>query len=244
MDISDTLAPNSDQLDACDLLTGPRIFTVKSVSKGEPEQPVQVHLVEFPRPWRPGKSMRRVLAACWGVDASAWAGRRVELYCDPTVRFGSEAVGGTRVKSLSHIDKQQKISLLVSRGKSAIYTVQPITIHPHLASSAPGDPPVEPNPDHLLRDGEPAFGASTDPTEGGDAAKHGAQQPESAAPRESLRASVNRQIREIQVLEDGGAYLKTWADSVGVAQTSGAIAERFGEAARDLRGLMGSGVAP
>ncbi len=126
LDISDTLAPDSDQLDAIDLLGHPRTFTIKSVSKGNAEQPVQVHLAEFPRPWRPGKSMRRVLAACWGTDASAWVGRRVTLYCDESVRFGSEVVGGTRISHLSHIDKAKSIPLLVSRGKSATYRVQPL----------------------------------------------------------------------------------------------------------------------
>lgn len=130
MDISDTLAPNSDQLDAVDLLGGDRIFTVKSVSKGDAEQPVQVHLAEFPRPWRPGKSMRRVLASCWGTDASVWVGRRVELYCDEKVRFGSEAVGGTRIRRLSHISGKKQVPLLVSRGKSAIYTVEPLSNEP------------------------------------------------------------------------------------------------------------------
>src|SRR4051794_36812330 len=87
MDISDTLAPNSDQLDAVDLLSGPRTFTIKSVSKGDPEQPVNIHLAEFPRPWRPGKSMRRVLVASWGPDAATYVGRRVTLYCDNDVVF-------------------------------------------------------------------------------------------------------------------------------------------------------------
>lgn len=126
-DITDTLAPTSDQLDAVDLLGGSRIFTIERVSKGNAEQPVQVHLAEFPRPWRPGKSMRRVLAACWGVESAQWAGRHVELYCDATVKFGGEAVGGTRISRLSHIDGPQKIPLLVTRGKSAVYTVTPLT---------------------------------------------------------------------------------------------------------------------
>lgn len=126
MDISDTLAPNSDQLDAVDLLGGPQTFTIEKVTRGSTEQPVDIHLAEFPRVWRPGKSMRRVLAACWGVDASVYVGRRVELYCDPAVRFGSEAVGGTRIARLSHIDGQKRIPLLVSRGKSATFVVQPL----------------------------------------------------------------------------------------------------------------------
>jgi hypothetical protein len=124
MDISETLAPNSDQLDAIDLLGNPRTFTITKVSKGNAEQPVNIHLAEFPRVWRPGKSMRRVLAACWGTDASIWVGRRVTLYCDERVRFGNDVVGGTRISHLSHIDKPKSIPLLVSRGKSASFKVE------------------------------------------------------------------------------------------------------------------------
>lgn len=126
MDISSTIAPDSDQLDAIDLIQGPRTFTIESVSKGNAEQPVQIHLAEFPRPWRPGKSMRRVLVACWGPDASKYAGRRVTLFCDPDVMFGKDKVGGTRIKALSHLDKPKRIPLLVSRGKSATYVVEPL----------------------------------------------------------------------------------------------------------------------
>lgn len=126
MDISDTLAPTSDQLDAVDLLSGERTFMIERVSKGNAEQPVNIHLAEFPRPWRPGKSMRRVLVACWGPDASQYVGRAVMLFCDPDVTFGKDKVGGTRIRALSHIDGVKKIPLLVTRGKSATYTVEPI----------------------------------------------------------------------------------------------------------------------
>jgi len=126
MDISDTLAPDSTQLDAVDLLGGPRIFTITDVTRGKDDQPVQIHLAEFPRVWRPGKSMRRVLAKCWGTDASVYVGRRVKLYCDESVRFGNDVVGGTRIAALSDITGTQKVPLLVSRGKSATYIVEPL----------------------------------------------------------------------------------------------------------------------
>src|SRR5436190_11297519 len=126
MDLTDTIAPTSDQLDAVDLLSGPRTFTIDAIGAGNAEQPVNIKLVEFPRVWRPGKSMRRVLVACWGVDGSKYVGRRVTLYCDPEVRFGGQAVGGTRISHLSHIDKPRQIPLLVTRGKSAIFTVRPL----------------------------------------------------------------------------------------------------------------------
>jgi hypothetical protein len=126
MDISETLAPASDQLDAIELVTGPRVFTIANVSRGSDEQPVNVHFADFPRPWRPSKGMRRVLAACWGSDASQWAGRRVELFFDPDVTFGKDTPGGTRIRALSHLDKPKSVPLLVSRGKSATFRVQPL----------------------------------------------------------------------------------------------------------------------
>lgn len=127
MDISDTLAPKSDQLDATDLaVSGPQTFTITGVDRGPTDQPVQISLAEFPRAWRPGKSMRRVLAAAWGTDASRYVGRQVRLYCDPSVRFGGIAVGGTRIQAMSHIDKPLNVPLIITKGKSAVFTVEPL----------------------------------------------------------------------------------------------------------------------
>ena len=38
VDLGDTIAPNSDQLNADDLMAGPRTYTVADVSKGGDEQ--------------------------------------------------------------------------------------------------------------------------------------------------------------------------------------------------------------
>lgn len=130
-DITDTLAPNSDQLDAIDLHhSGPRTFTVERVVVNKSDQPVNVHLVEFPRVWRPGKNMRRVLADCWGVDSSAWVGGRVTLYADMAVKFGNETPGGTRISHLSGIDSVRKVPIILTRGKTALYPVQPLVEAP------------------------------------------------------------------------------------------------------------------
>ncbi len=131
MDLTDTIAPKSDQLNAEDLLTGPRTFTVEKVSKGSAEQPVDIHLVEFPgRPFRPSKTVRRILVAAWGPDAATYAGRRMTLYRDPDVRFGGMDVGGIRVSHLSHLDKPLSVALTVTRGKRKTFTVQPLTDTP------------------------------------------------------------------------------------------------------------------
>lgn len=128
MDISETLAPSSDQLDAVDLsASGPRTFTVQDVSKGSAEQPVNVKLADFPRVWRPSKSMRRILGKLWGTDASTWRGKRLTLFCDDTVMFGGEAVGGIRISHMSDIKGVQTVPLIVTRGRSKGYKVQPLT---------------------------------------------------------------------------------------------------------------------
>ena len=137
MDMTDTIQPTSDQLDAVDLLGGPRTFTIETVEKNNGDQPVNIHLTGFPRVWRPGKSMRRVLVFAWGPDATAYVGRRVTLYCDPNVKFGGEAVGGTRISHLSHIVKALTIPLLVTRGKSAMFRVQPLPDEAPVAELSP-----------------------------------------------------------------------------------------------------------
>ena len=127
MDISESLAANSAQQNADEYLAGPKTVTVSEVKKGSAEQPVDVHLVEFPgKPFKPAKSVRRVLAAAWGTDASQWAGRRLTIYCDPEVRYAGKAVGGLRVSHVSHIDKPVTVALTVTRGKREPFTVQPL----------------------------------------------------------------------------------------------------------------------
>ena len=128
MDLIDSIAPKSDQLNAEDLLSGPRTFTIREVRKGSsPEQPVNIELVEFPgRPFRPSKTVRRLLVAGWGSESDAYAGRRLTLYRDPTVRFGGDEVGGIRVSHMSHLTRPLKLALTVTRGKRAPHVVEPL----------------------------------------------------------------------------------------------------------------------
>jgi hypothetical protein len=127
MDISNTLAPKSDQMDYEDLLGGPKTLTITGVRKGpSAEQPVQIDFEEFERPWRPAKTVRRVLVACWGADASKYVGRRVTLFGDPTVTWAGEAVGGIRLSHASHIQEPVTVSLTIRRGKRAPFVVQPL----------------------------------------------------------------------------------------------------------------------
>jgi hypothetical protein len=138
MDLSDTIIPRSDQLNAEDLLSGPRTVTITEVHKGaSAEQPVDIVLNEFgpARPFKPSKTVRRILVLAWGPDANTYPGRRLTIYRDPAVKFGGMDVGGIRVSHLSHIAKPLTVALAVSKGKRAVHVVQP------LADEAPAAKP-------------------------------------------------------------------------------------------------------
>lgn len=129
IDMSSTIAPKSDQLNADDMMAGPVTVTIREVAKGSPEQPVDVRLVEFPgRAYRPSKSMRRVMVLAWGPDASAYAGRRLTLYRNPEITFGKDKVGGIEISHLSHIDKPLTVALTATRGKRKNFTVNPLAL--------------------------------------------------------------------------------------------------------------------
>lgn len=127
MDISAYIAPKSDQLNADDLLTGPMTVTVKDTTQAEDNR-VSVHTEETPgRPYKPSKSMLRVIAKAWGSDSTAWTGGRLTLYRNPTIRFGREEVGGIEISHMTGIDGEFKVPLTVTRGKKKIHTVKPLS---------------------------------------------------------------------------------------------------------------------
>lgn len=128
MDISTAAAPRSDQINADDLIGGPQVVTITEVRKGSDEQPVEIVTAEFgpKRPYRPGKSMIRVLIAAWGPQASEYTGRRLMLYRDASITFGKDAVGGIRISAMSHIKSRLTLALTVTRGRRAPFTVEPL----------------------------------------------------------------------------------------------------------------------
>ena len=130
MDITDALAPTSDQLDAIELVN-PRTFTIdtgSALGKREGKTVAEIRLADFPRVWRPSKGMLDVLAACWGTDGKQWVGRSVTLYNDPEVMFGRDKTGGVRISHLSHIDKTRTVTIRASgAGRKQQWRVEPLT---------------------------------------------------------------------------------------------------------------------
>lgn len=126
MDLSHTIVPKSDQLNSDDLIAGDITITVASVKATDtPDQPVIINYDgDNGRPYKPCKSMRRVLIQAWGPNGNAWTGRSITLYRDPEVKFGGQAVGGIRISHLSDIEKDMNFMLTVTRARRAPYLVK------------------------------------------------------------------------------------------------------------------------
>ena len=124
VDIRKAIQARSDQLNSDDLLAGSITGAITNVRAGNKEQPVQIDLDCWHVPYKPCKSMIRVLAACWGDNAKDWHGRSMTLYNDPEVVYGGIKVGGIRISHLSHLDSDMTISLTKTRGKKAPFVVR------------------------------------------------------------------------------------------------------------------------
>lgn len=123
--LRDTIVPKSDQLNAEQLLAGPMTITVTDVERGSDEQPIIIHYEgDGGRPYKPCKSMRKVLIFAWGEDGREWVGRSMVVFNDPAVRFGGMAVGGIRVSHLTDIDRDISLSLTATKGKKTPFLIQ------------------------------------------------------------------------------------------------------------------------
>ncbi|EPY03529.1 hypothetical protein [Magnetospirillum fulvum] len=127
-DLSRAIVPKSDQLNADDLIAGPRTITVSKVTvQAGTEQPVAIHFEgDNGKPWKPCKSMCRVLVNAWGADGANYVGRSITLRRDPNVKWGGMAVGGIRISHLSHIAQQMVMALTETKGSRKPFTVNPL----------------------------------------------------------------------------------------------------------------------
>jgi hypothetical protein len=127
MNLSSTIIPRSDQLNADDLIAGPRTIKITAVKEGSAEQPVIINYEgDNGHPYKPGKSMRRVLVTIWGSEGAAYVGRRLTLYNDAEITFGPDKTGGIRISHASDIAGQIEIALTVKRGKRKPFRVEPM----------------------------------------------------------------------------------------------------------------------
>lgn len=129
MNLSQTIVPKSDQLNADDLIGGPLTIKINAVKYGSTEQPVSIYYDgDNGRPYKPSKGMRRVLVAMWGIEGADYVGRRLTLYRDPTVTFGPDTTGGIRISHASDIAAPVELALTVKRGKRKPFIVEPLPV--------------------------------------------------------------------------------------------------------------------
>lgn len=127
MNLSQTITPKADQQNADDFIAGPRTIKITAVTAGSAEQPVNISFEgDSNRPYRPSKGMRRVIVALYGPDSSAYIGKRLTLFNDPSVTFGPDTTGGIRISHASDIRDPMTIALTVKKGKRKPYRVDPL----------------------------------------------------------------------------------------------------------------------
>lgn len=131
-DLSAVIIPKSDQINADDLIAGPRTITITEVrvSPGT-EQPVSIFFEgDGGKPFRPCKSMTRLMVSVWGPDSAKYPGQSMTLYRDPTVKWAGMAVGGIRISHMTGLSSRMEIALTETKGKRKITVVEPLTVAP------------------------------------------------------------------------------------------------------------------
>jgi hypothetical protein len=94
------------------------------------------------------------MVMAWGVEASAYSGRRLTLYRNPEITFGKDKVGGIEISHLSHLGKPLTVALTATRGKRKSFTVKP------LAEAAPSPTTI---PDDVRANTQKAIANGTVP---------------------------------------------------------------------------------
>lgn len=126
MDLSKTIIPKSDQLNADDLISGSKIIKIRDIKGGTDEaQPVNVYFYgDNNKPYKPCKSMRRVLVQLWGADGLKYIGRRITLFRDDAVKWAGVEIGGIRISHASHIASETRVLVTTAKNKRTPITIE------------------------------------------------------------------------------------------------------------------------
>ena len=144
-DFSKTIIPKSDQLNADDLVSSPITIRITEVKTGTNDQPCIIRFEgDQGRPYKPNKSMRKLIISQWGSEGNNWVGKYLTLYRDPTVKWAGEEVGGIVISGMSDIEKNFKLGLNVTRGRKKAFPVTKINQQQQKADPAPPSSVQEP----------------------------------------------------------------------------------------------------
>lgn len=142
-DLATTIEPKSDQLNADDLIGRTLTIKITKVTQSStPDQPIAIHFEgDSNKPYKPCKSMRRVLVQVWGRDGAGYVGKSMTLFRDDSVKWGGVEVGGIRISHMSDIAKDMVFALTASKTVRKQYTVKPLR---DSGQKAEGGRPIEP----------------------------------------------------------------------------------------------------
>ena len=140
-DMNSVIQPKSDQLNADDLIGGPRTITITRVELTPgTEQPVSVFFEgDGGKPYKSCKSMSRVMVYVWGNDSQSYTGKSMTIWRDPDVTWGGMAVGGIRISHMSGITEPTVLALTATKKARKPYRVLPLVIEQK--APEPTEPP-------------------------------------------------------------------------------------------------------
>jgi hypothetical protein len=123
----------TDQLNSEDFRPGEaRTITITGYKiTGSAEQPLALYFAgDRGKPFKPCKTMMKVMEAAWGDELDNYVGRSMTLIRDDKVKYGAEAVGGIRVTHMSHISAAISVPVTITRGIKKPYLVKPLRVIP------------------------------------------------------------------------------------------------------------------
>jgi RNA-binding protein YhbY len=125
MDLSKTIIPKSDQLNADDLISGPKTIKIREIKSGADDaQPVNIYFYgDNNKPFKPCKSVRRILVQLWGADSLQYIGRRITLFRDDKVKWAGIEIGGIRISHASHIEKATRVLVTTAKNSRTPMTI-------------------------------------------------------------------------------------------------------------------------
>lgn len=150
VDMRPTITPKSDQQNYDDFIGVSKTFTITEVRAvgSSQDQPISIFLDGEKRPYKPCKSMRRVMVMAWGGDGKSYVGKRLTLFGDPSVKWAGKEVGGIRISHVSDIDKSEmSIPLTMSKNNRKPYRVERLD-----GTGEPSGPPADLKIDQHMSD--------------------------------------------------------------------------------------------
>jgi hypothetical protein len=137
-DISGTVKPKSDQLNADDLIAKSMTLEITGVKVVAGDQPVHIEYKGGEgTPFKPCKSMRRIMIMAWGSDGDEYVGEKMIVYNDPAVKWAGSEVGGIRISHMTSLPNDEKLRVMLTetRGRRSPFVVEPIIEKPKNALS-------------------------------------------------------------------------------------------------------------